>query len=313
MRLDIRYRLRFEYGSTVSESYNEVRVRPQDTDSQTVASYRLTASPAARPSSAVDYWGTTVSHVGIREAHEVLELVAEAAVDTSEVAAPSGDAELSMLEQLDFRTEHWEFLQPSDHVEWNDAIRELAVDAMEGSASVLEAVDAAAEAANQALQYRGGATEIGVGLTDLLAGGAGVCQDYAHLAIGFLRSQRIPARYVSGYLFTADETRADGPSSDVVSVQTHAWIEAAVPGVGWVGRDPTNGGRVGERHVVIGRARDYGDVPPVRGVFNGSAEAEVSAEVVIAKMDDVVPARALDPGPRRDRPINPAQQWQSQQ
>ena len=151
MRLDIRYRLRFEYGSTVSESYNEVRVRPQDTDSQTVASYRLTASPAARPSSAVDYWGTTVSHVGIREAHEVLELVAEAAVDTSEVAAPSGDAELSMLEQLDFRTEHWEFLQPSDHVEWNDAIRELAVDAMEGSASVLEAVDAAAEAANNSV------------------------------------------------------------------------------------------------------------------------------------------------------------------
>ena len=69
-----------------------------------------------------------------------------------------------------------------------------------------------------------------------------MCQDFAHLATGMLRSVGVPARYVSGYLFAADETALDAESSDVVSVQTHAWIEAALPGWGWWALDPTNGG-----------------------------------------------------------------------
>ena len=129
-----------------------------------------------------------------------------------------------------------------------------------------------------------GSTEIGVSLEELLAGGGGVCQDFAHLAIGMLRSVGVRTRYVSGYLFAADETiPTDGgliPAGGVdeataaaepqtVRVQTHAWIEAALPGSGWWALDPTNGGPAGERHVVIGCSRDYGDVPPVRGTFTG--------------------------------------------
>ena len=130
------------------------------------------------------------------------------------------------------------------------------------------------------------ATDIGVTLPELVVGGAGVCQDFAHLALGMLRSVGVPARYVSGYLFAADETEFDSPQADLVSVQTHAWIEVAVPGWGWWALDPTNGGEAGERHVVIGCGRDYGDVPPVRGVFSGPGVAAVDAEVVISKQTD---------------------------
>ena len=86
------------------------------------------------------------------------------------------------------------------------------------------------------------------------------------------RSLGIPARYVSGYLFTTDDaTGADAEDGDVVSVQTHAWFEAAIPGFGWLALDPTNQQEVGVRHVKIGHGRDYDDVPPLRGVFAGEA------------------------------------------
>ena len=220
MRLDIRYRMSFEYGSAVSESYNEVRARPRDLDGQRVVSYRLTSMPDARPATAVDYWGTTVDHVGIRGSHRSLELVAEAAVDTDVPSEQLGDAELSELSGIDFRAEHWEFLQPSAHVQWGPSIEALSADAAGDADSVTEVIDRAMSAVHSGLDYRSGSTEIGIPLDELLAGGRGVCQDYAHLAIAVLRIQRIPARYVSGYLFTADETRTDGPTSDVVSVQT---------------------------------------------------------------------------------------------
>ena len=170
------------------------------------------------------------------------------------------------------------------------------------------------------LTYRQGATEIGTTLAELVAGGAGVCQDFAHLATGMLRSVGVPARYVSGYLFAADETApdtgtADTETGDVVSVQTHAWIEAALPGWGWWPLDPTNGGGVGERHVVIGCGRDYGDVPPVRGAFIGSGTAEVDAEVVIGRQFDGHPSGlAGEPEPPRAVVVAPAAPgWRHQQ
>lgn len=315
MRFDIRYRMRFDYDADVSESQNEVRVRPVDSDRQRVASYRLSSFPPARPISAVDYWGTNVDHLGIRGRHRSLELIAEAAVDTEPEVGPEVDASRRELAALDFRTEHWEFLQPSAHVEWDGALAEDAATCAAGHDSVVATVDAVVEAVRSSLRYETGSTAIGVSLADLRVGGAGVCQDFAHLAIGMLRSLGIPARYVSGYLFAADETQAQVDDDAAVSVQTHAWIEAAVPGGRWVGRDPTNGGAVGERHVVIGRARDYDDVPPMRGVFNGAAVAQVDAEVVIAVLGPTVPGPPLDPDVRSpELPTElAAQQWRAQQ
>ncbi len=119
------------------------------------------------------------------------------------------------------------------------------------------------------LTYARGATDVGIEVEEVLAQGKGVCQDYAHLAVALCRSQGIPARYVSGYLFTRDDSAgADVEDGDVVDVQTHAWFEAAVPGFGWLALDPTNQQEVGVRHVKIGHGRDYDDVQPLRGVFS---------------------------------------------
>ena len=319
MRLDIAYRLHFRYAAPVSESQNEIRVRPRHDMRQQVLSYRLTTTPATRVLQTLDYFGTTVDHLGVRAAHSELLVVAESSVETLPGGGEPAPAGCERLTETQFVNAHVEYLAPSLHVQWGGLIDEVASWALRSAPDDVGArVRAVAQAVPTVLSYQRGSTSIGVTLEELVDGGHGVCQDFAHLAVGMLRCVGIPARYVSGYLFAVDETRpdraldggvaagagarseagADGAAGGVagagdaaagavapaaVSVQTHAWIEAAVPGFGWYALDPTNGGPVGERHVVIGHGRDYNDVAPVRGVFHGSAGVEVDAEVIIAQ------------------------------
>ena len=317
VRLGIAYRMHFRYSEAVTESQNEVRVRPRDDEHQRVLSYRLTPRPPLKVLLVPDYWGTTVEYVGIRTPHTELELLAEAAVETQPRPVPAEAAAVSDLSDADFRTAHLEFLAPSQHVQWDrgDVVERRAAAAVAGASSVQDMVAAVVAEARAALTYRQGVTDIGVTLAELLSGEEGVCQDFAHVALGMLRSAGVPSRYVSGYLFAADETSANSETADVVSVQTHAWIEAAVPGWGWWALDPTNGGAVGERHVVIGCGRDYGDVPPVRGAFTGSGTADVDAEVVIVRqIDGEHPAAATAPAPLGGAVAPPpASNWRHQQ
>lgn len=302
MRLGISYRLHFHYSEAVAESQNEVRVRPRDDESQRVLSYQLSSRPELAVLAVRDYWGTVVEHLGIRTPHSELELVAEAEVETAPRSAPSGAQAITALADEGFRSEFLEYLVSSQHVEWGggDVVAQRAAAAVADASSVQEMVSAVVAEVRAALVYRQDSTDIGVTLPELLEGGEGVCQDFAHLALGMLRSVGVPARYVSGYLFAADESAPAAPDADLVSVQTHAWIEVAVPGWGWWALDPTNGGEVGERHVVIGYGRDYGDVPPVRGVFTGSGMAEVESEVVIYKQTEGA-ARTPAPVPATPR------------
>ena len=316
MRLGISYRMHFRYLEAVTESQNEVRVRPRDNGCQRVLSYRLTSRPHVKVLAALDYWGTTVEHLGVRIPHTELELLAEATVETDQRPTPTEAAAVGTQADADFRFAHLEFLAQSQHVHWDsgDAVERRAASAVAGASSVQEMVAAVVADVRETLVYQQGVTDIGITLAELLSGGAGVCQDFAHLATGMLRSVGVPTRYVSGYLFAADETSLDAGTADMVSVQTHAWIEAAVPGWGWWALDPTNGGEVGERHVVIGCGRDYGDVPPVRGAFIGSGTAQVDAEVVIGRHVDAQPsAPAGAPGrPGAAIAAPPALDWRQQ-
>ena len=139
-------------------------------------------------------------------------------------------------------------------------------------------------------EYRAGVTYVGSTVADLLEAGAGVCQDFAHLALLLLRRNGIAARYVSGYLWAPSNG-----DEDSAEVETHAWIEALLPADGepcWVSADPTNRSLGGEKHVKIGHGRAYADVPPIKGVFRGAAGADLSASVKMTRTDASSPARA---------------------
>lgn len=296
MRLDIRHRMSFAYDAPVREEHNEVRVRPRDDARQRLLAYRLTPVPAVRVLSFIDYWGSTVEHVGLVPDHDHFEIIAEAAVETRTVE-PIGTAPLAAVQNDDFRHDNVEFLGVSSHVAWDETVAAMAQTTIAGAHDVISAVDAIVAEVRRLLTYQKGSTEIGIRLDELLEGGVGVCQDFTHLTIGMLRAVGIPARYISGYLFAVDETELDGDQSDPVTVQTHAWVESAVPGQGWLAVDPTNDRRVGERHVVIGHGRDYDDVAPVRGIYLGEASPTVDTTVEIRRMEPV--DRAATDRPRR--------------
>ena len=288
MRLDICYRTRFTFDSSVRESQNELRACPVSDERQQLLDYRVTVEPSARMLSFTDYWGTRVDHFGVTESHVALEVVAEASVETQDPRAHSTTSAMESLGDPGFLNEHDEFLKPTRHTDWDEAMAQQARElATTDRPDVASAVSQLNGFVGDRLAYEPGATEIGQPITEVLAAGVGVCQDYAHLAVALCRSIGIPARYVSGYLFSSND-RTGSINGDFVRVQTHAWFEAAVPGQGWLPLDPTNRLAVGRQHVKIGHGRDYNDVPPLRGVYSGPGTPEVEASVEIRRMD---PAR----------------------
>jgi transglutaminase-like putative cysteine protease len=288
-RYDVRYRTTITYDDVVWASQNELRSCPASDEHQQLVAYRVATHPAARVLSYTDYFGTRVDTFGIREPHVALELTAEASVETLPRPLVSVSPRRHELEDPAFRDEHVEYLARTDHTDWGDDIAAAAdrIAAITGD-DVVGIVLALHRFVHTSLRYVPGATYIGVDVNDVLAQAKGVCQDYAHLAVALCRSVRIPARYVSGYFFAASEQTGADVDGDEVTVQTHAWFEAAIPGWGWLALDPTNALQVGQRHITIGSGRDYDDVPPVRGVYTGGGRPDTEAFVEIRRQPAVV-------------------------
>ncbi|MFN3220241.1 MAG: transglutaminase domain-containing protein [Acidimicrobiales bacterium] len=316
MRLDIRYRTVFEYDEPVRESQNELRACPVSDDRQQLIAYRVTTSPSSRTLSYTDYWGTRVDHFGVREPHLRLEVLAEAAVETSPRPPISAMPTLDALDDPSFRDLHGEYLERSPHCDWAGGIVAEARRIVEiNGPDLVRTVFAMHGLVGARLAYRPGSTDIGQPIEEIMAGGVGVCQDFAHLAVALCRSVGIPARYVSGYLFSRDDATGEiAGTGELVRVQTHAWFEAAVPGLGWLPLDPTNRLEVGYQHVKIGHGRDYDDVPPLRGSYSGHGTPKVDAGVEIRRMDPTrQPATLVQPSAPRSLEARMIQERQQQQ
>lgn len=278
MKLHIRYVTAFAYADPVWNSHNVLRACPLTDNHQNLVSYELHVEPRASISTYLDRWGTRVDAFSVRQPHTSLVLTAESVVDTLQRPHPE-PAPRSQLDDERFRADHWLYLQRSGHTRAGGAVTEAAREAVAAASTVPEMVHAIDGLVHTAMDYRPGATVIGVDVDSVYDTRAGVCQDFSHLAIAMLRAVGVPARYVSGYFYAADATTGDSPVGEPITVQTHAWVEAAVPNAGWLAIDPTNPAPVDERHVVIGRGRDYDDVTPLRGVYSGRSEASLSVEV----------------------------------
>ena len=127
-------------------------------------------------------------------------------------------------------------------------------------------------------------------MDEALRSRAGVCQDFSHIMTALVRGIGIPCRYVSGYI-APRESHHDRAGDN----STHAWIEAFLPRLGWVGFDPTNNVVAGRRQIAVAIGRDYADVPPTRGVFKGDAGSELSVAVAVSPASSKVGRRELSP------------------
>ncbi|HEV2523149.1 MAG TPA: transglutaminase family protein [Candidatus Acidoferrales bacterium] len=313
----------FRYDDPVSESYNEVRLRPIHDETQSCLSFRLLTDPVSRGTSYRDSFGNWVHQFNILPKHQHLKIEAESVVLVHDAPPPSpSEMKLSVLEshREELEEEFLDFVVPTayvPHVAQLDELIAAASSACDGTVSGF--VQQASRSIHDKFRYVKGATHVHSSIQDSLSMGAGVCQDFAHLLLGVVRKQGLPARYVSGYLVPASATSPDAKLQEVVGGSaSHAWAEVYLPESGWVGLDPTLGEPLGLQHVRIAYGRDYGDVAPVRGVYKGHAGQRLSVDVrVRPAIDDdgreqLSENKAMLPGPPAflERVQQPAQQQQ---
>ena len=284
MRFALRYHAEYRYSEAVFDQHNVLRVRPASAAQQRVRNFRLNVEPSARTRSYRDYFGTEVTSFNIPGEHDRLSITAEAEVVTEAPPEPPAGAWERAREES-YTTAGGEFLLSTGDEPQDETLDRLVEDVRGDSPRTT--VEAVCELIPDRFEYSPGATFVGSTVDDLLEGGAGVCQDFVHLALILLRRHGVAARYVSGYLFAVPE---DG-GTDSVEVDTHAWIEALLPPANggqpaWVGADPTNRTLAAETHVKIGHGRFYGDVPPIKGVYRGAGgEAEHDVSVKMTRLD----------------------------
>ncbi|MFN7995838.1 MAG: transglutaminase family protein [Bryobacteraceae bacterium] len=311
----------FTYDGPVSESYNEVRLRPRQDEWQTCLSFRLTTDPAAKSSSHVDAYGNSVHRFNVLQEHRHLRITAESVVLVQE-PPPLPDDGIPLAElagHAEALEEFWDLLHPTVYVPHLSTVRELSHDAeRESGGSVAGFVRAAAALVHGRFKYEKGATHVQSSIEDVLQTGAGVCQDFAHLFLGMARMRGLPARYVSGYLMPKSTAEPGASPAEVIGGQaSHAWVEVYLPGEGWFGMDPTMGQPVDLRHVRVAYGRDYGDVAPVRGIYKGHAGQRLSVDVRVRPALDQEGRELLQEtaaGPAHPPPEEqPPQQQQQQQ
>ena len=289
MNFAIRYLTQYAYDGDVVDNLNALRVKPHANGRQRCDEFGVRLTPEVRQHRHEDYFGTEVVEFEVSRPHRHLTIDVRARVSTRASAEPP-QATWDALRDSAYREAAGEFLLQTDDAPGHPQLESLLATTAAAS-NPLATVLLISELIPDSFEYRRGATYVDSRIADLLEAGAGVCQDFVHMGLCLLRHHGIAARYVSGYLFAGDENG----TRESVEVDTHAWLEALLPTHPggepiWVGVDPTNRVLAGETHVKIGHGRHYADVPPIKGVYRGTASASLDASVTMTRLEGTDPA-----------------------
>ena len=276
-RILIEHRTGYSYSKPVLASYNEARLTPLTTIGQTALDAHVEVSRMTWRNTYWDYWGTQVTAFDVLTPHETLEVVASSTVEVWPAREVIADATWDDVRGPRVTDEWVEFLGQSDRTRPPDEVVDLA-HATASGLSPDAAARAICEQIGSLLEYVPGVTSVQTDAAEVWEHKKGVCQDYAHLCLGALRSVGIPARYVSGYL----HPQPDADLGETVEGQSHAWVEWFAGD--WVAFDPTHAGPAGADHVIVARGRSYADVPPLKGVYAGTAASELFVSVTLTRL-----------------------------
>jgi transglutaminase-like putative cysteine protease len=295
----IRHLTRFRYARSISESIMETRMHPRSDSNQHCLTFSLSVSPRCRVFSYRDHLGNNVQHFDIPGEHTQLVVIAESVVeqqplpDIPHFLAPDA---WGALDELIDAGDYWEMLLPSAFAQDTPALVDLASKlGVSRRDDPLMLVHELNQRLYEYFEYVPRSTRVDSPIDDAILSGKGVCQDFAHTMIALLRHVRIPARYVSGYLYRSREDH-DRSTPDA----THAWVDVLLPHLGWVGFDPTNNLIAHHRHIRTAIGRDYFDVPPTHGIFRGRTDSELYVAVHV---------EASEQPPALDRKLPIPEDW----
>lgn len=285
MKYRVTHATEYYYNEPVPLCHNTVHLKPRETVRQSLLWHVINVlpNPMAR-SERLDFFGNSVTWFSVQEPHESLKIVARSTVEVraaespTELWCPAWDEVVQILK--DRRQpgvfEAQQLLLDSPFVAAAPELAEYARPSFPPGRPMLECVVELTQRIYTEFKFDSGVTTIGTPVLEVLQHRHGVCQDFAHLQIGCLRSLGLPARYVSGYLVT----RPPPGRPRLVGCDTsHAWVAAFFPGIGWIDFDPTNGVIPSIGHITLGWARDYGDISPVRGVVVGGRRHSLRVSV----------------------------------
>jgi transglutaminase-like putative cysteine protease len=277
----VRYRVehvtRYVHADGVSTSQHIACLRPRELPHQHVAWHELSIEPLPTDQTdRVDYFGNELTYFAILTPYVELRVLSHSLVDVLPAAPIDPESSpaweevreigISSDDSLDLSVE--QFRYPSPSVQIAPELTDFAREAFSPGRPLAAAAVDLMHHIHRECRFDSGSTTVTTPVARVLSDRQGVCQDFAHLFIGCLRSLGLPARYVSGYLLTDPP---EGQPRLVGADASHAWISVFCPGPGWIDLDPTNDVMPGERHVTIGWGRDYSDVSPLRGVVLGGA------------------------------------------
>lgn len=293
-RYRIEHRTKYSYSGEVINSYGRAYLTPRDLPGQRLLAHEIRIDPAPSDRSVgADVWGNITSYFHVTTEHRALTVVGESLV---EVDAPARDDAGPAVEP-------WECARPTGAngpfaVEFaldlhpQEITSEIVAYAAESLRPGRPLLDAVAELNTRIytdFAYRSGATTVSTRVADVFAARAGVCQDFARLAVACLRSHGLAARYVSGYLATDPPP---GKERMVGADATHAWAAVWVPGADgpdrsgrWIDLDPTNDQLGDERYITAAWGRDYADVPPLRGIiYTDAKDSTITVSVDVTEV-----------------------------
>lgn len=287
IRYHVLHETRYAYSAPVSISRHVLHLSPRTCAWQEVHETAINIlPPPSRSARGEDPFGNPELRIALVAPHKELQVVSQLGISVSPRpwAAESNagprweDVQAQLVLEGDAPLEPRRYRFESPYVRVKNDLASFAQDSFPPDRPLLDATADLVMRIHRDFRYDPGATTVGTSVMDVLARRRGVCQDFAHLAIGCLRSLGLAARYVSGYLCTEPppgQPRLAGADA------SHAWFAVWCPGVGWVEFDPTNNCLADQRYVLLAWGRDFGDVSPLRGVIQGGAEHSLSVNVTV--------------------------------
>lgn len=293
MRYQVTHSTEYLYQEPVTFCRNEACLLPRHSATQNCIASALQIEPTpADVRERSDFFGNRISHFAIQYPHDTLRVTARSEVVTQPLpplpaAATALDWSLAVdLLKRDRRAATLAALPclyDSPLVKSAALLADYVRPSFAPGQKLVAAVTDLMARIYRDFSYDPGFTTIATPLAEVLKNRRGVCQDFAHLAIGGLRSIGLAARYVSGYLETLPPP---GQPRLVGADASHAWFAVYVPGYGWLDFDPTNNQLPAEQHITVAWGRDFSDVSPLRGVALGGGEHKVLVSVDVARKSE---------------------------
>jgi transglutaminase-like putative cysteine protease len=291
MRYQVEHRTIYRYEIPVIQSQQLLHMMPRETPYQQSVSYTLVCEPQpAEQSRRLDFFGNHNDYVTILVTHQSLQVTSRFQVDVlprpammTFTQSPAWEQLQSMLQSQGAQhIEAMRYVYSTAKVKNSEALANFARRCFTAQRPLLEAAMALTQQIYQDFEFDPQATDVATPLDEVLKGKRGVCQDFAHVMIGAMRSLGLACRYVSGYILThppAGKPRLVGADA------SHAWVSVYCPVYGWVDFDPTNNCLVQHEHITVAWGRDFGDVSPMRGVVLGGGKQKLDVSVTVTPLE----------------------------